>query len=170
MKAGRKIDCEYLTLGFKYPAASFAVQTSLMIKVWLVESNIGGDVPMMSYEKFIVSEPEVRPSSRCEPDVLKGIIQCRLDAEEFLASEELAEVSLVDISKLLARRRGTWIARDPQFGVDIFVLTNIGGEAGIAHVKKLAMNTFPGPGVLESRHWRGSPAPPLRLWCGLASK
>ena len=91
----------------------------------------------MPWEKLLCCKPGAH-EQRCDPSVLEGIVEARkLVLRFFNRGKGADEAKLSNICDVLIKRKGTWVSRDPDFGLDISVLSNLGGQLGVNHTQDL---------------------------------
>jgi len=82
-------------------------------------------------------------SDDVEDDVYENYIAVRMKVSKLLADDKNKNLSLTSIAALLWKRKGTWIAQDPTFIIEIAVLLTLTGDASIPQMQTTLMNMLP---------------------------
>ena len=127
---------------FMYPVGGLAKEIRIRISVWLQNTNYGGDITPMRWEKSVVAPPSPKPRL-CEADVLAGIKSAYADVDQLLESFDLDTLEFDDLVKMLVSRKGVWSANDPDFGLNICLLKGLSGDLGLERVKDAVMQALP---------------------------
>ena len=129
----------------QHPVANIRDWARLEVHVWLMQTNMGGQVPLMNLEKIWAQVPDPPPAPKCEPEVVEHIVAARAEAEKYLEMDACDDddISIETIMHKLNLRKSTFLSTDPYFTVSMYGLNCISTESGAKHIKDTILTCFP---------------------------